>query len=203
MVVVAIMAMTSAPQQHKQPSRKGKKAWRKNVDITEIQQGLEEVREAEIQGGLLSEKASEEIFAVDTVASEDITRRYKLRKPLKVDEILAQRSAIESVDNRKRPSAGTTDGIFEPASKRRRADWVTKKEVRRLQDLVKSNSALDNLVIEETDPTLDLWEERSLSTSTTLDYVPQSRSKLPPSTLQRPPIVLTETGQPSVSGRGT
>ena len=39
-----------APQQHKQPSRKGKKAWRKNVDVTEIQGGLEEVRNELING---------------------------------------------------------------------------------------------------------------------------------------------------------
>ena len=190
------MAITTAPQQHQQPSRKGKNAWRKNIDITEIQQGLEEVREAEIHGGLLSEKASEEIFAVDKIGSEDITRRYKLRKPLKVDEILARRSAIDSVDNKKRSSAGVTDGIFEPASKRRKDGWVTKKEVRRLQDLVKSNSALDHLVVEETNPSLDLWEERSESASKTLEYIPKSRSKLPPSSLQRPPVYLTETGQP-------
>ena len=39
-----------APQQLKQPSRKGKKAWRKNVDVTEIQEGLEEVRDELIKG---------------------------------------------------------------------------------------------------------------------------------------------------------
>jgi len=39
-----------APQQRRQPSRKGKKAWRKNVDVTEIQEGLEEVREELIKG---------------------------------------------------------------------------------------------------------------------------------------------------------
>lgn len=40
----------AAPAQFKQPSRKGKKAWRKNVDVTQIQSGLEEVREQIIQG---------------------------------------------------------------------------------------------------------------------------------------------------------
>jgi len=40
----------TAPKQHSQPSRKGKKAWRKNVDIDEVQKGLEEVREQVIQG---------------------------------------------------------------------------------------------------------------------------------------------------------
>lgn len=39
-----------APEQHKQPSRKGKKAWRKNVDVTDLQAGLEEARDQEIKG---------------------------------------------------------------------------------------------------------------------------------------------------------
>jgi Nop53 (60S ribosomal biogenesis) len=40
----------AAPQQFKQPSRKGKKAWRKNVDITDVQSGLERLQEEIIQG---------------------------------------------------------------------------------------------------------------------------------------------------------
>lgn len=40
----------SAPAQPKQPSRKGKKAWRKNVDVSDVQKGLEEAREEVIQG---------------------------------------------------------------------------------------------------------------------------------------------------------
>lgn len=39
-----------APQQFKQPSRKGKKAWRKNVDVTEVQEGLRQLKEEEIKG---------------------------------------------------------------------------------------------------------------------------------------------------------
>ena len=41
---------TAAPAQHKQPSRKGKKAWRKNVDVSDVQAGLEEAREEVTQG---------------------------------------------------------------------------------------------------------------------------------------------------------
>lgn len=33
-----------APSQHNQTSRKGKKAWRKNVDIEDVEQGLEGLR---------------------------------------------------------------------------------------------------------------------------------------------------------------
>ncbi|THU76303.1 Nop53-domain-containing protein [Dendrothele bispora CBS 962.96] len=36
-----------APSQLSQPSRKGKKAWRKNVDIQDVEKGLEEMREEE------------------------------------------------------------------------------------------------------------------------------------------------------------
>ena len=39
-----------APQQHAQSSRKGKKAWRKNIDVTDVQAGLEEAREEVIKG---------------------------------------------------------------------------------------------------------------------------------------------------------
>jgi len=40
----------AAPAQYKQPSRKGKKAWRKNVDVTQVQTGLEDVRGQIITG---------------------------------------------------------------------------------------------------------------------------------------------------------
>lgn len=39
-----------APNQYKQPSRKGKKAWRKNVDISEVQEGLDALNEEIIRG---------------------------------------------------------------------------------------------------------------------------------------------------------
>lgn len=39
-----------APKQFKQPSRKGKKAWRKNVDVTDVQEGLRQLTDAEIKG---------------------------------------------------------------------------------------------------------------------------------------------------------
>lgn len=42
--------VVEAPQQYKQTSRKGKKAWRKHVDVSEIEGGLENVREEIIAG---------------------------------------------------------------------------------------------------------------------------------------------------------
>ena len=41
------------PQQYKQASRKGKKAWRKNVDVSDVQAGLDSAREETIQGSVI------------------------------------------------------------------------------------------------------------------------------------------------------
>lgn len=41
---------TDAPQQRSQPSRKGKRAWRKNVDLTDVVKGLEELNDEIIHG---------------------------------------------------------------------------------------------------------------------------------------------------------
>ena len=40
-------AVIGAPSQQSQPSRKGKRAWRKNVDIGEVEEKLEGLREEE------------------------------------------------------------------------------------------------------------------------------------------------------------
>lgn len=49
-IVKRAAAAPEAPQQHNQKSRKGKKAWRKNVDVTEIDAGLEAARDEVIKG---------------------------------------------------------------------------------------------------------------------------------------------------------
>ena len=45
-----LLLMMDAPQQYNQPSRKGKKAWRKNVDVSEVDLGLEVTRKEIIAG---------------------------------------------------------------------------------------------------------------------------------------------------------
>lgn len=51
----------------KQSSRKGKKAWRKNVDITAEETALEVAREEErVTGGKIKEKKDGKLFTIDT-----------------------------------------------------------------------------------------------------------------------------------------
>jgi nucleolar protein 53 len=202
---------TKAPAQHKQPSRKGKKAWRKNVDVSEVQEGLEALREEIILGGPIAEKPSEELFAVDTVGSEDIKKRHKLQKPLTADKILAQRSAVRAVDSRKRPTnSRVTDGILEPSSKRQKQGWISKKEVARIRDTLHSGPQLTTARLEEDEsPVFDLWS--GIGAAMTVpskgamvkqvplelaEYVEPVRAKVAPGTLKQAPKPMTASGRP-------
>lgn len=190
------MSTVGAPAQHKQTSRKGKKAWRKNVDVTDVQQGLEDYREEVRSGGPLKEKNADELFAVDTVGSKEITKKYNLGKPLKVDEILAQRSAVPAVDGRKRAGQDLPSGIYEPASKRRKGDWVSKKDVQRLKQTINKVSHLVDGEAGEQD-VFDLWDATPQPVPVDdLEYLPKPKPKVAPHTIKRAPIALTADGKP-------
>ncbi|KAJ6580989.1 P60-like protein [Mycena capillaripes] len=92
-----------APSQHNQPSRKGKKAWRKNVDLQEVEQGIEELRaEERATGTFLHKQQDDQLFVID-VKGDDKTRKslpkFKASE-LTSTKILAQRSAVPAVVSR-------------------------------------------------------------------------------------------------------
>ncbi|EFR00150.1 p60 domain-containing protein [Nannizzia gypsea CBS 118893] len=192
-------ATVGAPQQYKQPSRKGKKAWRKNVDVTEVQEGLELVRDEEIKGGVLAEKPSEELFILDPTGDEEVQQKVQKKyKSLRADEIIAQRSAIGAVDSRKRPSnSRVTDGIIEPKTKRSRSDWVTREEWLRLKKVARE-AKLDETAIQPSvahDPwAMDAKQEEEFS------FLEKKKSIVAPKTLSHAPISLAANGKaiPSV-----
>ncbi|KAK7955651.1 uncharacterized protein PG986_004873 [Apiospora aurea] len=187
-----------APATYKQPSRKGKKAWRKNVDVTEVQDGLEELNEAIIKGGLVNEKPSEELFTLDTVGDASIPKRFPKHtsKPLKSEEILAQRSVVPAVDSRKRPSTKTTDGIV-PA-KRLRTNYVTHKELTRLRKVADGHH---ELTVEFNEEAYDPWAVAPAAEKTQAESdvmaVPDVRTekKKAPKTITKAPISLAASGK--------
>lgn len=80
---------TGRPTQKKQPSRKGKKAWRKNIDLEDVERNIEDIREAEIVLG------SAPLFEVDLKGDvESLTKEMKKERQLKSLEILSKRSAV-------------------------------------------------------------------------------------------------------------
>ncbi|KAL9595742.1 MAG: hypothetical protein Q9179_004871, partial [Wetmoreana sp. 5 TL-2023] len=181
-----------APQQHKQPSRKGKKAWRKNVDVSEIQDGLETAREEVIKGGIIAEKPSESLFTLDTLGSDQIRKSHKTSKPLKADEILAARSAVPSISTHKR--LGVTDGVVEPSSKRRKGNGVKPQDYERLRRLAYGGESVSKDVVQTDDvPGHDPWAPTPKPTNDQelqLSYLDQPNPIKAPPTLKVPPISI-------------
>lgn len=189
------------PSQPRQPSRKGKKAWRKNVDITPITTGLESLREEIRTSGPIpiTEKPSTDLFVVDTAGSEDIRKRTNVGKVLKVDEILAQRSAVPPVDGRvraeKRGIESIGDGIYNPESKRRK-EWVSKRDVTRLRERINKQSHLGDEINDAAAAEFDLWDEKlSLPATREDEYVLKPRAKVAPPTIKQAPIPMTASGK--------
>ncbi|ERT00838.1 nucleolar protein 53 [Sporothrix schenckii 1099-18] len=195
----------SAPQQHNQPSRKGRKAWRKNVDVSEVERGLEERNEEIIKGGLVKETESADLFQIEETGDLEVAKKLsKKTKTLKVDEILAQRSAVPAVSGRKRAGDSgnkTTDGVL--AAKRQRKDYVPQKELAHLKKVADGHHA-ETVTIQ--DATYDLWGAAPASkavaaTSLPADkddkytFIPRVPGAKVPVTMKHAPISLAANGK--------
>jgi nucleolar protein 53 len=118
----------------------------------------------------------------------------KTSKPLRADEIIAQRSAVPAVSMRKRPSK-TTDGVIE--AKRQRTAYVSHKEVSRLRNIIKGKT--EDQVVEVTDATFDPWAEDPKQVAAQSDprftFLPKPKPVVAPSTLKHEPISLAASGK--------
>ena len=66
-----IKSTVGAPSQLSQNTRKGKKAWRKNIDIDNVEEGLETIRSEErVLGTALHNQPDKDLFAIDTAGDE-------------------------------------------------------------------------------------------------------------------------------------
>ncbi|KAK4232221.1 ribosome biogenesis protein Nop53/GLTSCR2 [Podospora fimiseda] len=184
-----------APSQYKQPSRKGKKAWRKNVDVTDVTKGLDELNTQIIAtGGILAEKPSTELFTLDVKPKTELLKKApQYTKKLKADEIIAARSAVPAVSSKKRPSDGKiTDGIL--PVKRQRTEYVTAKELRRLKKVADGHHESTVAVV---DATYDVWAEPApVPAEQALEnFVPKKEQPKKPKTLHQAPISLSANGK--------
>ncbi|KAG0020485.1 hypothetical protein BGZ81_009306 [Podila clonocystis] len=91
---------------NRKTSRKGKKAWRKNVDIAEIEENLSELRDEErTTGGAVHQSSNDALFTLDTKGDGKVIKELRKNRPLKMDEILAERSKIPAVSGRTRTAS--------------------------------------------------------------------------------------------------
>ncbi|KHN99311.1 P60-like protein [Metarhizium album ARSEF 1941] len=182
-----------APKQFNQPSRKGKKAWRKNIDVTAVEHGLEELNEEIIRGGVICEKSSSELFAIDLEGDSKISKKFPklIKKGLKADEILAQRSSIPPLSLRKRPGKKTGDGIL--TVKRQRTDWVPHKELQHLRRVADGHHSI---AVQAVDATYDVWGARPTTINEAVhDLLPTSEPVKQPKSLNQRPISLAIGGK--------
>ncbi|KAI9309146.1 ribosome biogenesis protein Nop53/GLTSCR2 [Cunninghamella echinulata] len=94
------MSTGSAQVKKAQPSRKGKKAWRKNVDIAQLETGLEVLRSEERVRGTMDELPDEEYFTIDVTGDTHVKKQLKAKRQLRVDQILNEKSAVPALKGR-------------------------------------------------------------------------------------------------------
>lgn len=149
-----------------------------------------------LYSGVIAEKESGELFTVDTGGSEQIQKTYnKVHKPLKADEILAQRSAIPAVDTRKR--GRVTDGVLDLITKRRKGNGVSHKEFERLTAIAYGGEVVTKDIVKtEGAPNHDPWVTNTddISQDPTFDYLEKPKPIRAPKTLKEAPVSLLEGG---------
>ncbi|KAK2463351.1 hypothetical protein APHAL10511_004662 [Amanita phalloides] len=92
-----------APSQFKQTSRKGKKAWRKNVDLDDVEEALEEMRAEEREIGTTLQKTQDtDLFQIDVTGDDQIRNAMPPRAKVQLTSlrILSQRSSVPAVFSR-------------------------------------------------------------------------------------------------------
>lgn len=182
----------TAPATLTQASRKGKKAWRKNVDLGEIQSGLENVRDEIIRtGGVISEQSADLLFATDLIGDAEVARKQQGKKLLKADEILAQRSAVPGLDGRKRKAEDKT--VVPTGSKRYKSGtYVSHRELQRLKNVAENASG--GVAVEES-AGHDPWAETTEIKDPRLTFLDEKKKKKAPETLKQAPVSLLANGK--------
>ncbi|CAO3638124.1 unnamed protein product [Mucor hiemalis] len=185
--------MSGAIQKKKtQPSRKGKKAWRKNVDITDVEEGQEELRAIERVVGHNKELKDDELFTIDVAGDVSVKRKLAKDRPLRIHEILDQRSAVPAVKSKnafKKPEM--TDRI-----ESRHETKSVEKMLKRKADLpvkaVNKKSKKDSSAGKK--KSYDLWDDAPAAEKETAepvsDFLPVKAKLRVPKTVTEKPIAL-------------
>ncbi|RPA87582.1 P60-like protein [Ascobolus immersus RN42] len=214
--MVTKVAERGAPKQLAQPSRKGKKAWRKNVDVADVETGLEDLRaEIEEGGAPLKERPDEALFTIDKGPSEAELKTLRHTRRLKVDEILESRSAIAPIQSRKRSASKaklTTRkeiemGLVDPRKteiNKRARKFVPETEVARLKQ-VAHKGFMGDIVPEKLEEIViaDPWdvEAHKPKKDERMSFLDEKQPIKVPSTLKEAPVALAASGKPMAAVR--
>ncbi|KAG2237690.1 ribosome biogenesis protein Nop53/GLTSCR2 [Thamnidium elegans] len=166
-----------------QPSRKGKKAWRKNVDITDIEEGQEELRSIERIVGHNKELKNEELFTIDVAGDSGVKRKLAKDRPLRIDQILDQRSAVPAVKSKNAFKKPETTQVIESKHEFKSVDKILKR---------KSDAPIKPVskkkVKVSTDKSYDLWDEPAAAEQQpNTDFLPvKAKLRVPKTVTEKP-----------------
>ncbi|QLQ81450.1 hypothetical protein HG537_0F02110 [Torulaspora globosa] len=187
---MAPLATVKRPAQYKQSSRKGKKAWRKNIDLTDIEQSIETRKEQEITHGTpdIGSLKDDALFQVDDTGDaalkSKLIKRKQIKKNLKSKEILEAVKSNSKVGVVKHPKYD---------EQKHRIQTVSKKELRKLMALagkidgeskIKNHIAKDGLVKSEA---RDIWtaeESSKIVTPAGISLEVDGKTEVPESLLR-------------------
>ncbi|ANB11732.1 Nop53p [Sugiyamaella lignohabitans] len=193
------MGESNRPAQKSQPSRKGKKAWRKHIDLDDVDEGLEEARQLERTLGTkdITSLDQSDLFTVDTQGDEGLKSKKDREnlKPLKADEILSRRSAVPAL------KAAHKKASSDNKKKNGKIQGVSGKELNRLMRVAgrdgNKSSAMATLesdgIIKHNNDLYDAWgdepevDTKSNLKSATASRVSYSKATVIPSTLTEAP----------------
>lgn len=183
------------PQTKSQRTRKGKKAWRKNVDIDDVEKGLEQKSEHETLFG----KGSADDFILDNEGDSSLVSKTNTKK-LKLTEILDKRSNFPGLETERH---------------KHKIQGVSKRDVNRLMKLsgrVQGTSSsearlLQDGIIKGGKVTTDLWADdvqavaqpEELKKSSISEW---TKPKRQPKTLTEAPIVIKKPATAQVINSG-
>ena len=72
-------ATLTRPKLNKKASKKNKKSWRKNTDLEDVEEFLEDQRLEERLGGSFDKRSDSDIFVVDNARSKPKGKTYKVK----------------------------------------------------------------------------------------------------------------------------
>ncbi|EHM99864.1 Nop53p [Saccharomyces cerevisiae x Saccharomyces kudriavzevii VIN7] len=158
--------VTKKPSQYKQSSRKGKKAWRKNIDISEVEQYMEKKIDHEVTHGTgdITSLQNDALFKVDiegdNILKKNLIKRNQIKKSLKSKEILDAVKTNSKIPVLKHHKSGNDE-------KSNKVQGVSKHELKKLMALagrvhgeskIKNRVAKDGLIKSTAG---DLWGNES------------------------------------------
>lgn len=172
--------MSEQARTRKQPSRKGKKAWRKNVDLNDIEAKLQEVRDEEIVKG----PSAQDDFVIDETPNFT-SKEYKTPKKLKTQEILTNKSKVPALVNNRAKKNATIQGV-------KKTEMLRLLKLRggkyKDESITMARIEQDGLVSGDSE---DLWDDDSSTTTKHKAKIPDygtSTAEVTPATVVPPTL---------------